>query len=84
MPRPKEKKPNPLLQTAFHQTWLLNPFINIFIITLFFWTSQLSLMAVLQVGLAVVNGQLMAVGGFDGTTYLKTIEVFDPDANTWR
>ena len=37
-----------------------------------------------QVGLAVVNGQLMAVGGFDGTTYLKTIEVFDPDANTWR
>lgn len=36
------------------------------------------------VGLAVVNGQLMAVGGFDGTTYLKTIEVFDPDANTWR
>jgi kelch-like protein 20 len=39
---------------------------------------------VLQVGLAVVNGQLMAVGGFDGTTYLKTIEVYDPDANTWR
>lgn len=38
----------------------------------------------IQVGLAVVNGQLMAVGGFDGTTYLKTIEVFDPDANTWR
>ncbi|TKC38133.1 hypothetical protein EI555_009644, partial [Monodon monoceros] len=37
-----------------------------------------------KVGLAVVNGQLMAVGGFDGTTYLKTIEVFDPDANTWR
>lgn len=29
------------------------------------------------VGLAVVNGQLYAVGGFDGTTYLKTIEVFD-------
>lgn len=31
-----------------------------------------------------MNGQLMAVGGFDGTTYLKTIEVYDPDANTWR
>jgi len=29
------------------------------------------------VGLAVVNGELFAVGGFDGTTYLKTIEVFD-------
>lgn len=40
--------------------------------------------AYMQVGLAVVNGQLMAVGGFDGTTYLKTIEVYDPDANTWR
>lgn len=38
----------------------------------------------MKVGLAVVNGQLMAVGGFDGTTYLKTIEVYDPDANTWR
>lgn len=45
---------------------------------------QLHCALFLQVGLAVVNGQLMAVGGFDGTTYLKTIEVFDPDANTWR
>ena len=35
-------------------------------------------------GLAVVNGQLYAVGGFDGTTYLKTIEMYDPDENTWR
>ena len=37
-----------------------------------------------QVGLAVVNGQLMAIGGFDGTTYLKTIEVFDPEQNCWK
>ena len=36
------------------------------------------------VGLAVVNGQLFAVGGFDGTTYLKTIEVFDAEANNWK
>lgn len=42
------------------------------------------ILSFVQVGLAVVNGQLMAVGGFDGTTYLKTIEVYDPDANTWR
>lgn len=37
-----------------------------------------------QVGLAVVNGQLYAVGGFDGTSYLKTIEVYDPDSNQWK
>ena len=35
------------------------------------------------VGLAVVNSQLLAVGGFDGTTYLKTIEVLDSN-NQWR
>ena len=37
-----------------------------------------------QVGLAVVNGQLYAVGGFDGTAYLKSIEVYDPEQNQWR
>ena len=37
-----------------------------------------------KVGLAVVNGQLYAVGGFDGTTYLKTIETFDQEANNWK
>jgi kelch-like protein 20 len=38
------------------------------------------------VGLAVVNGQLLAVGGFDGTTYLKTIEVLDrlDSNNQWK
>ncbi len=41
-------------------------------------------MLIFQVGLAVVNGQLMAVGGFDGTTYLKTVEVYDPETKSWR
>lgn len=39
---------------------------------------------IFQVGLAVVNGQLYAVGGFDGTTYLKTVEVYDRECNQWR
>lgn len=36
-----------------------------------------------QVGLAMVNGQLYAVGGFDDTTYLKTVEMYVPDEHTW-
>lgn len=36
-----------------------------------------------QVGLTVVNNQLIAIGGFDGATYLKTVELYDPDANCW-
>ena len=34
--------------------------------------------------MSVVNGQLMAVGGFDGTTYLKTVEIYDPETKSWR
>ena len=26
----------------------------------------------------------MAIGGFDGTSYLKSVEVFDPESNTWK
>jgi len=26
----------------------------------------------------------MAIGGFDGTTYLKTVEVYDPEQNCWK
>lgn len=31
-----------------------------------------------------MNGTLMAIGGFDGSTYLKTCEIFDADANVWK
>ena len=34
--------------------------------------------------MAVVNGQLYAVGGFDGTTYLKNVETFDQEVNNWK
>ena len=43
-------------------------------------TTRLSL----QVGLAVVNGQLMAIGGFDGSTYLKTVEIYNAETNSWQ
>ena len=36
------------------------------------------------VGLAVVNGLLIAVGGFDGTTYLKSIETYESSGNQWK
>lgn len=39
---------------------------------------------IVQAGLAVVNDKLYAVGGFDGHTYLKSVEVFDTDTNQWR
>ena len=32
----------------------------------------------------MVNGQLMAIGGFDGTTYLKTVEIYDAEQNCWK
>lgn len=36
------------------------------------------------VGLAVVKGRLYAVGGFDGSVYLKSMEWFDRSLNQWR
>ena len=36
------------------------------------------------VGLAVVGGQLLAVGGFDGVNYLKTVEILDCENGNWR
>ena len=35
-------------------------------------------------GVSVVNGKLYVVGGFDGSTYLKSVEWLDSDAGQWR
>jgi hypothetical protein len=37
-----------------------------------------------KVGLAVVNGSMMAIGGFDGSTYLKSCEFYDQESNSWK
>lgn len=37
-----------------------------------------------QMSLVVFNGALLAVGGSDGVTTLKTIEAYCHETNTWR
>ncbi|KAK6024526.1 kelch repeat protein, partial [Ostertagia ostertagi] len=36
------------------------------------------------VALAAVAEELFAVGGFDGTAYLETVEVFNVKENQWK
>ena len=36
------------------------------------------------VSLIAYQSEVYAVGGFDGTNRLKTCEVYDPEANSWR
>ncbi|VDN39423.1 unnamed protein product, partial [Dibothriocephalus latus] len=64
-------------------------FVPIFIVS-FDFLSQLApssssfLIYHLHVGLTVVGNQLIAIGGFDGASYLKSVEVYDPEAACWR
>ncbi|XP_022532128.2 kelch-like protein diablo [Astyanax mexicanus] len=37
-----------------------------------------------QVSLVVFDGLLLAIGGSDGVSDLKTMEAYDPEANSWR
>lgn len=36
-----------------------------------------------RVGVAVVNGMLYAIGGYDGQLRLSTVEVYNPETDTW-
>ncbi|KPP67355.1 kelch-like protein 18-like, partial [Scleropages formosus] len=36
-----------------------------------------------RVGVAVVNGLLYAIGGYDGQSRLSTVEVYNPETDTW-
>ncbi|KAJ3596502.1 hypothetical protein NHX12_002909 [Muraenolepis orangiensis] len=36
-----------------------------------------------RVGVAVVNGLLYAIGGFDGQSRLSTVEVYNPETDAW-
>ncbi|XP_059920635.1 kelch-like protein diablo [Gadus macrocephalus] len=37
-----------------------------------------------QASLVVFNGALLAAGGSDGVVHLKSVEVYNPESNTWR
>ena len=37
-----------------------------------------------SMGVAVLQGKLYAVGGWDGSTCLDTVERFDPATNAWE
>lgn len=36
-----------------------------------------------RVGVAVVNGLLYAIGGYDGQRRLSTVEAYNPETDTW-
>ncbi|XP_071489401.1 kelch-like protein 12 [Diadema antillarum] len=36
------------------------------------------------VGVAALDGKLYAIGGYDGGTYLSTVEMFDPSTRMWH
>ena len=35
------------------------------------------------VGTAVLGGRIFAVGGYDGTSYLNSVECYDPQTQEW-
>lgn len=45
---------------------------------------EMSVLLALCTGVGVLGGQLYAAGGHDGPLVRKTVEVFDPQTNSWR
>jgi kelch-like protein 18 len=37
-----------------------------------------------RLGVAVLEGKLYACGGYDGSTFLRSVEVFDPKTEKWN
>ena len=37
-----------------------------------------------RLGLATLDGKVYAVGGYDGCVFLRTVERYDPDKQTWK
>jgi kelch-like protein 18 len=36
-----------------------------------------------RLGVATLNGKIYACGGYDGSSFLRSVEVFDPLLNKW-
>ena len=36
-----------------------------------------------RLGVAALNGKIYACGGYDGSSFLKSVEMYDPVANKW-
>lgn len=36
-----------------------------------------------RLGVACLNGKLYAAGGYDGNSFLKSVECYDPSTDTW-
>lgn len=37
-----------------------------------------------RLGVATLNGKLFACGGYDGTSFLRSVEVYDPTTDMWK
>lgn len=37
-----------------------------------------------RLGVATLNGKLYACGGYDGSSFLRSVEVYDPSLDSWK